>query len=403
MSTELIFGYCDPRFEQVADVLRHSLESKFEVGASFAVEIEGEMVMDLWGGHKDAERTMPWQQDTIVNVFSVTKGVTAICAAKLIEQGHLDLHQKVSHYWPEYGCNGKENTTVLDFLCHRAAMFGFRDQVPLDDWTNWGQFTGMLAAQAPFAEPNSIQAYHALTFGWLVGELIRRVDGRTVGVYFKEEIANPLGLDFAIGLDDSDMARCAQMLMLDELPSISQLNVLKYLPDFLLSKSLTNIKAAVSRGFNPIAFDGRAMDNPNFANTTEWRRAEIPAANGHGVASSLATLYGILSNGGSRDGNEVLKPETIELLRTVHSNGPDMVLFGLNYKFGLGHMLNAPITPIGRNRSESMFGHTGIGGAVVFGDVEKKLGFSFFNNQQHKDLKLYETSNKLAKALYSIL
>lgn len=403
MSTELIFGYCDPRFEQVADVLRHSLESKFEVGASFAVEIEGEMVMDLWGGHKDAERTMPWQQDTIVNVFSVTKGVTAICAAKLIEQGHLDLHQKVSHYWPEYGCNGKENTTVLDFLCHRAAMFGFRDQVPLDDWTNWGQFTGMLAAQAPFAEPNSIQAYHALTFGWLVGELIRRVDGRTVGVYFKEEIANPLGLDFAIGLDDSDMARCAQMLMLDELPSISQLNVLKYLPDFLLSKSLTNIKAAVSRGFNPIAFDDRAMDNPNFANTNEWRRAEIPAANGHGAASSLATLYGILSNGGSRDGNEVLKPETIELLRTVHSNGPDMVLFGLNYKFGLGHMLNAPITPIGRNRSESMFGHTGIGGAVVFGDVEKKLGFSFFNNQQHKDLKLYETSNKLAKALYSIL
>ena len=372
MSTELIFGYCDPRFEQVADVLRHSLESKFEVGASFAVEIEGEMVMDLWGGHKDAERTMPWQQDTIVNVFSVTKGVTAICAAKLIEQGHLDLHQKVSHYWPEYGCNGKENTTVIDLLCHRAGMFGFRDQVPLDDWTNWGQFTGMLAAQAPFAEPNSIQAYHALTFGWLVGELIRRVDGRTVGVYFKEEIANPLGLDFAIGLDDSDMARCAQMLMLDELPSISQLNVLKYLPDFLLSKSLTNIKAAVSRGFNPIAFDGRAMDNPDFANTSEWRRAEIPAANGHGVASSLATLYGILSNGGSRDGNEVLKPETIELLRTVHSNGPDMVLFGLNYKFGLGHMLNAPITPIGRNRSESMFGHTGIGGAVVFGDVEKK-------------------------------
>ena len=403
MSTELISGYCDPRFEQVADVLRHSLESKFEVGASFAVEIEGEMVMDLWGGHKDAERTMPWQQDTIVNVFSVTKGVTAICAAKLIEQGHLDLHQKVSHYWPEYGCNGKENTTVIDLLCHRAGMFGFRDQVPLDDWTNWGQFTGMLAAQAPFAEPNSIQAYHALTFGWLVGELIRRVDGRTVGVYFKEEIANPLGLDFAIGLDDSDMARCAQMLMLDELPSISQLNVLKYLPDFLLSKSLTNIKAAVSMGFNPIAFDGRAMDNPDFANTSEWRRAEIPAANGHGVASSLATLYGILSNGGSRDGNEVLKPETIELLRTVHSNGPDMVLFGLNYKFGLGHMLNAPITPIGRNRSESMFGHTGIGGAVVFGDVEKKLGFSFFNNQQHKDLKLYETSNKLAKALYSIL
>ena len=403
MTAEIIAGDWDPRFNKVVDVFRDSLTSRFEVGASFAVEVEGEMLINLWGGHQDAQRTKPWQHDTIVNVFSVTKGVTAICAAKLIEQGHLDLHQKVSHYWPEYGCNGKENTTVLDLMCHRGGMFGFRDEPPLDQWTHWNAFTEMLAAQAPFVEPGSVQAYHALTFGWLVGELIRRIDGRSVGTYFKQEIAQPLNLDFAIGLEESDLVRCADMLMLKELPSISQLNVLKYLPDFILSKSFKNIKSAVSRGYNPIAFDGRAMDNPDFANTDEWRKAEIPAANGHGVASSLATLYGILSNGGSRGGIEVLKPKTIELLRQIHSNGPDLVLFGLNYKFGLGHMVNAPITPIGANRSQSMFGHTGIGGAVVFGDVEKKLGFSYFNNQQHKDLRLYETANKLSKALYSIL
>ena len=138
------------------------------LGASFAVEVEGEMLINLWGGHQDAQRTKPWQHDTIVNVFSVTKGVTAICAAKLIEQGHLDLHQKVSHYWPEYGCNGKENTTVLDLMCHRGGMFGFRDDPPLDQWTHWNAFTERLAAQAPFVEPGSVQAYHALTF-WLVG------------------------------------------------------------------------------------------------------------------------------------------------------------------------------------------------------------------------------------------
>lgn len=404
MTRELVSGYCDPRFKEVANVFSQSLASKFEVGASFSVELKGELVIDLWGGHQDSLRTKAWQKDTIVNVFSVTKGITAICAARLIEQGLIDIDQKVAHYWPEYGVNGKEGTTVLDLLCHRAANFGFQDEVPLEQWTDWNLFTELLASQKPFAEPGSIQAYHALTFGWLVGELIRRVDGRTVGVYFKEELAKPLGLDFAIGLNESEIARCAEMLMLDKLPSISQLNILKLIPNALLSESLKNIKLAVNSGYNPIAFDNRALaDNPNFANTMEWRKGEIPAANGHGTASSLAVLYGILSQGGSRGGIRVLKPETIELLRSVHSNGPDLVLFGLNYKFGLGHMVKAPITPIGLNKSRSMFGHTGIGGSVVFGDVDKKLGFSFFNNQQHRDMRLYETATNLAKKLYQVL
>ncbi|MBT6779638.1 MAG: beta-lactamase family protein [Porticoccaceae bacterium] len=403
MPTELVSGYCDAKFEKVAEVFNRSFESEFEVGASFAVEIEGEMVINLWGGHQDAQRSQAWQENTLVNVFSVTKGVTAICAARLIEQGRLDLVQKVSHYWPEYGCNGKENTTVLDLLCHRAGMFGFQSGVPLNQWTDWHQFTDLLGAQKPFAEPNSMQGYHALTFGWLVGELIRRVDGRSVGQYFKEELAEPLGLDFVIGMGDRDMARCADMLMLGKLPTIDQFKALRFVPDLFLSKALKDMKLAVVKDFNSVAFDPNAINDPDVSNTREWRSAEIPAANGHGVASSLAKLYGILSNGGSRNGVEVLKAETVELLRKVHSYGPDLVLFGLPYRFGLGHMVNAPFTPIGLNKSTSMFGHTGIGGAVVFGDMDKKVGFSYFNNQQHKDLKLYETSNKLAKTLYSLL
>ena len=404
MAEVLVSGYCDPRFEPVAEVFRHSLNSQFEVGASFAVEHKGEMIIDLWGGHQDAERSKNWSSDTIVNVFSVTKGVTAVCVARLIEEGQIDVNEKVSHYWPEYGCNGKEDTTVLDILCHRSANFGFQNEIPTDKWTDWQLFITHLSEQAPFEVPGLVQAYHALTFGWLVGELVRRVDGRSVGTYFREELAKPLDLDFKIGLDDADFDRCADMLMLEKLPSISQLNILKYVPDFALSKGFRNIKLAVNSGYNPIAFDNRALaDNPNFANTAEWRKAEIPAANGHGTASSLALLYGILSTGGARDGFQVLKSETIDLLRTVHSNGPDLVLFGLNYKFGLGHMVNAPFTPIGLNKNRNMFGHTGIGGSVVFGDVEKGIGFSFFNNQQHKDLALYETANKLTKAVYQIV
>ncbi|HAZ80958.1 MAG TPA: serine hydrolase [Porticoccaceae bacterium] len=401
MVSHVVSGFCDPCFSKIEAVFRHSIESQFEVGASVAIEYEGKLVVDLWGGYKDAKRTQLWQQDTLVNVWSVTKGITAICAAQLIEQGRLDINQKVSFYWPEYGCNGKENTTILDLMCHRAGMFGFQDDIPQNEWQDWQKFTDLLAHQAPFVEPSSIQGYHAITFGWLVGEIIRRIDGRSVGTYFKEEIAIPLGLDFTIGLAESDLSRCADTLLLDSLPSFAQLALLRYIPNFLLPQLLKDVKHAATENHNAIAFDASLFEDVSFVNSNEWRMAEVPAANGHGVASSLATLYGILSTGGSRDGIDVLQVKTIDLLRQVHSSGPDMVLFGLPYRFGLGHMVNAPLTPIGRQKS--MFGHTGVGGAVAFGDVDKKLGFSFFNNQQHQAVDLYKTANNLSKALYSLI
>jgi CubicO group peptidase (beta-lactamase class C family) len=401
MSEQLVSGYCDPCFQAVGDVFKQSLQSKFEVGASLAIEYRGEMLVNMWGGYQDAARSKVWLEDTIVNVWSVTKGVAAICAARLIEQGKLDLEQKVAHYWPEYGCHGKQNTTVMDVLCHRAGMFGFADVIPTDQWRNWHLFTEMLANQKPFVSPGSLQGYHAITFGWLVGELIRRVDGRSVGTYFKEEFAQPLNLDFSIGLSEEHFSRCADTLLLDSLPSIPQLQLLRYIPGFLLPSLLKDIKSAIAVGYNDVAFDVSVFEDTSFVNQAEWRAAEIPAANGHGVAASLAKLYGILSAGGSRDGLSVLKPETIELMRATYSSGPDMVLFGLPYHFGLGQMVNAPMTPITNKRK--MFGHTGIGGAVAFADVDKQLGFSFFSNQQHAAQDMYKTANALSKALYQLI
>jgi len=401
MNTAIISGYCHPRFEKVAEIFSSAVDCGFEVGASLAIEHQGEMVVNLWGGHQDEARTKPWQEDTIVNVFSVTKGVVATCAARLIEQGLLDIHQKVSHYWPEYGCNGKQDTKVIDLLCHRAGMFGFQHELPVDEWRNWQKFTDLLAAQAPFRAPGESQGYHALTFGWLVGELIRRIDGRSVGTYFSEEIARPLGVDFKIGIDESDLSRCADTLMLNNKSTLAVLGLISYIPDMLLSKSLRGVKGAVKSGDYSVAFAARALDGDDAVNSTEWRLAEVPAANGHGTAVSLAKLYGILSNGGSRNGQHLLKPETIKQVTSVHSDGPDGVLFGLPYQFGLGYMLNAPLTPIGAKAG--MFGHTGIGGEVTFGDLDNNLGFSFLNNRQHSLGNLYKTANDLSKALYKVL
>ena len=202
MSDDLVEGYCDPRFQSVRDQFAQALASGFDTGASVAVEHQGEMVVNLWGGYKDREKTDPWSKDTLINVFSTTKAITATCFLQLVERGKVDLGALVGDYWPEYACNGKEKTRVSDFLCHRAAMHGFQGGVPQFDYREWDRWTEALAQQQPFRAPGTTQGYHALTYGWLVGELIRRIDGRSVGQYFREEIAEPFGLDFKIGLED---------------------------------------------------------------------------------------------------------------------------------------------------------------------------------------------------------
>ena len=396
----MISGYCDSRFTRVADVFRRSIRSGHEIGATLAIEYQGQMIVNLWGGYRDRHRKQAWAEDTIVNVFSVTKGVVAICAARLFEQGKLDLQETVSHYWPEYGCEGKGATKVFELLSHRAAMHGFRDAIPDGSWQDWEFFTRLLERQRPFGVPGAKQSYHALTFGWLVGELIRRVDGRSVGNYFRDEFARPLHLDFKIGLDRSDIARCAYKEMFRTSKIFPTIDFVRYLPDLILPKALKNIKDAVCSGDFNVAFPV-TFDPSTIVNSESWRLAEIPAANGHGTAASLATLYGIISNGGCRNEFRLLAPETIELATKVMSNGPDTVLFGLPFKFGLGFMVDSPSTPISYDKRR--FGHSGIGGETAFGDLENGVGFAFLSNKQHGFRDLYRTANQLARAFYKVL
>ena len=402
----MIKGYCDPKFQKVYDAFSNAITSDFETGAALAIEHQGKIITNLWGGYQDLNKTKEWEEDTLVNVFSVTKGVTATCISRLIDQGKLDPNKSVGDYWPEYSCNGKEDTKVSDLLCHRAAMFGFKDGIPLGSFQDWDKFTQSLQMQAPYRKPGISQGYHALTFGWLVGELIRRVDGRTVGAYFKEEIADPLDIDFHIGLAESEFERCADMLMLPreniKLPG----EFLKYVPNFFLPQKLKNFKAALLSGDFKEAFQERDEDNDNYVNSHDWRMAEIPSANGHGTAKSLATLYGILSNGCSRNGVSIMSEASLQDAITPHSSGPDSVLFGAPIKFGLGYELAQGIATVGNispTLNNQMFGHAGVGGAVAFGDPERGIGYGFICNQQHDPKKLYQTSNLLTEELYSII
>jgi len=402
----MIKGYCDPKFQNVYDTFANAITSGFETGAALAIEHQGKIIINLWGGYQDKEKTKLWEEDTLVNVFSVTKGVTATCISRLIDQGKLDPSKSVGNYWPEYACNGKENTKVSDLLCHRAAMFGFKDGIPSGSFQDWKKFTKQLQMQAPYRKPGISQGYHALTFGWLAGELIRRVDGRTVGTYFKEEIADPLNIDFHIGLPESEFVRCADMLMLPmeniKLPG----EFLKFIPNFFLPQKLQNFKAALLSGDFMEAFQTREEDDDNYVNSLDWRVAEIPSANGHGTAKSLATLYGILSNGCSRDGISIMSESSLQNAIRPHSSGPDSVLFGAPIKFGLGFELAQGIAKMGNispTLNNKMFGHAGVGGAVAFGDPDKGIGYGFICNQQHNPKELYQTSNLLTEALYSII
>ena len=402
----MIKGQCDPRFKKIKDIFSYSLESGFETGAALAIEYKGEVIVNLWGGHRDSNKSLEWEENTLINVFSVTKGITAICVSKLIDEGKLDHNQKVSYYWPEYGCNGKEDTIVSDFLCHRAGMFGFQNGMPKGSWQNWQNFVSHLEAQTPYSMPGTSQGYHALTYGWLVGELFRRVDGRTVGEYFNEEIAIPHDIDFHIGLQKKDFSRCADMLMLDFIQNIEQVKFLKFIPNLILPTKIKTLKAALLKGDFLEAFQTREEDEIDFVNSDDWRLAEIPSANGHGTAKSLAKLYGILSNTSSQRENSIVSIDTLELAITPHSSGPDSVLFGAGIKFGLGFELEGGIATAGsifKNKHSKMFGHAGVGGAVAFGDLDYNLGYGFVCNQQHDLRRIYQTNNQITTELYSLV
>ena len=367
MTTTLaIQGVCDPRFETVKEAFAQNFADYGEVGAAVAVMVGGRLVVDLWAGHADAALSRSWQQDTIVNVFSTTKGMTAICAHRLADQGLLDIDAPVAKYWPEFAQAGKDEIPVRYLLSHRAGLSAIRKLLPPGSAYDWERMTSALAAEEPWWQPGSKHGYHALTFGYLVGEVVRRISGKSLGTYFSDEVAGPLGLDFYIGLSEQDDARVAEMLPMP-LPEPGE--------DNLIAKAFSDPQSMTFKAFaNP-----PDLMVPGTVNSRPWRVAEIPAANGHADARSLARIYGALAQGGELDGIDVLSLGAIDRARVEQSYGDDAVLLGLLSRFGMGFMLDLPehrIVP-----QSDIFGHPGAGGSIGFADPEAGLGFGYVMNK----------------------
>jgi CubicO group peptidase (beta-lactamase class C family) len=353
-----------------------------EIGASVAVARHGELVVDLWAGHADAARTRPWQRDTIVNLYSTTKGPTALCALRLVEQGDLDLDAPVAAYWPEFAAAGKQGVPVRWLLSHRAGLPAVRQLLPPELLYDWKGMCDALAAEAPWWEPGSDFGYHPLTYGWLVGEVVRRVSGKSLGRFFRDHFAGPLSLDLHIGVPEAALPRCADISMLAPPPE------------------LTAAMASVDGEPSPVFL---AFANPMGTgdhNSEAYRRAEIPAINGHGNARSLALLYGALANGGSAGGVRLLDASTIELARTEQSRGTDRLL-SLPIRLGLGFWLSQPDEPgFGFGPGTGSFGHPGAGGSVGFADPETGIGFGYAMNRAGSHLELDPRALALIGAVY---
>ena len=385
--TAPIHGWTDPRFDAVREAFVQNFEKSQELGAAVAVYLHGEPVVDLWGGWYTPDRDREWDRNTLVNVFSATKGLVAFCAHRLVEQGKLDLDAPVAHYWPEFAAAGKESIPVRWLLSHRAGMAAVRRPLVLEDMFDWQTMTEALAEQEPWWTPGEKHGYHALTYGWLVGEVVRRIDGRSIGTFWQEEFAAPLGLDAHIGTGPEFDNRISTVI---EPP-----------PDAGFPDMEVAFGGADSVGF--AAFTNPPVLNPGgepFPARRDWRAAEIPAANGHTTARSLARVYGAAASGGEVDGVHVLNPETIEQGIAEQSTGPDASMM-IETRFGLGWALTADHAPYGPN--PRAFGHPGAGGSLGFGDLDAEIGFGYTMNQMGNALYVDPRVSVLIDAVYASL
>ena len=356
-------GSCDPRFDAMRAILATNLASGADVGASAAVVLDGQMVVDLWGGWADEARTTPWQADTITNVWSSTKTMMALSALMLVDRGQLDVDAPVAEYWPEFAANGKAGVLVRHLLSHTSGVSGWDQPVEIGDLYDWGKSTSMLAAQAPWWEPGTASGYHALNQGHLVGEVIRRITGRQLGEFFRTEVAEPIGADFHIGLAPSEFGRVANVIPPPPMP---------------IDLATLDMDSVAMR-----TFTGPAPD-ASVAWTPEWRQADIGAANGHGNARSVALAQSAISNGGVANGVKLLSPDAIEQIFRVQADGLDQVLM-LPVTFGIGFGLpNETVPHLPPGRKVCFWG--GWGGSVVVNDLDNRMTVTYMMNRMAEGL-----------------
>ncbi|MFD9793694.1 serine hydrolase domain-containing protein [Streptomyces sp. NPDC059070] len=381
-----VHGHCDARFAAVRTAFEENFRSRGELGAAVAVTLGGESVVDLWAGWADGARTRPWERDTLVNVWSTTKGATALCAHVLADRGLLDLDAPVAGYWPEFAAAGKESVTVRQLLAHRAGLAGLREPHTLAQLFDWRLTTARLAATEPWWEPGSRSGYHALTFGFLVGEVVRRVSGLLPGAFLSQEVTGPLGIDFSIGLPGKEAGRAAELVQ----PPAAGTGRLA-----ALFAELAPVGVAALT--NPLA---TAAD----ANTPEWRAAELPAANGHGTARAVAELYGVYAGRGRWRGHRVLSPETVERVREGQGACRDLVIGpGVPHEteLGLGLWLSGTGRSYGPN--PRAVGHDGFGGSCGLADPEAGLSLGYVMNRMGSHIVDDPRKMALVEAVYDAL
>lgn len=356
-----IGGTCDPRFATVGEAFATNFAERGEVGAAVCVVAGGRTVVDLWGGWADADRTRPWRADTLVNVFSVGKGLAALCCARLGAAGLLEVDDPVARVWPAFARAGKEGVTVAQVLSHRAGLPAVRRRLPPGAMLDHRRMTAALADQAPWWEPGTAHGYHTNTFGFLVGEVVRRVDGRTLGTMLRQDVAGPLGADVHVGLPDTEHHRVAEFLWDLEPPPEAE-------PEGLTDDQLMEYNGY----FNPSGLSGAGV-----VNTPEWRRAELPSTNAHASARGVARVYQALAGWGRLGRVEVVDRGTLEAFTAERSSGPDLVLHRPS-RFGLGFQLTQPERPLGPGARA--FGHFGAGGSLGFCDPDAGLAFAYVMN-----------------------
>jgi len=374
MAEAPIGGLCPPRFAAVRQAFEANFASGLELGARFALAVEGEIVIDLIGGWADRAQTRPFAADTLTPIFSTTKALAAFMIARLVGEGRLDYGQRVAEVWPEFAAAGKAEVTVDQVMSHRAGLPGFAEPMAASDWFDWDLICAKLAAMPPMWKPGEQSGYHPVTFGYLAGEIFRRVDGRGLGTALREDIAAPLGLDLWIGLPDAEHGRCADVRRPPAMPDLGIMNDAKRVA-FL----------------TPWA-------SPGGVSQAEWRRAEIPSVTGHATAPALARLMAILANGGVLDGRRYLTAEAIEAAARSRGRGEDLIL-PYEMSWGAGFIRNEGLGIYGPGGQS--FGHSGWGGSCAFADPQRRVSGAYVMNRQSAELIADARARRLIDAAYA--
>jgi CubicO group peptidase (beta-lactamase class C family) len=375
-----LHGIYDPAFEAVRDAFVANFTEPGEIGASVAVVVEGAPKVNLWAGWADPARTRAWEQNTLTNVWSTTKAITSLCAHVLIDRGELDPDAPVARYWPEFAQAGKEDMPVRWLLCHKSGLTGLAVPAAVTDYYDWDKITGLLAGQEPLFPPGTTTGYQAMTFGFLVGEVIRRITGQTVGQFTAAEIASPVGADFFVGLPASELGRCSDVQGVR--PTEAEQSA--------LAQAYANAApAALAALLNPSLTGDEA-------NSPEWRQAEIPAANGHTTALALATIFGAVADGSGT----FISERTLATVRAGEGKHTDLVL-GFPLEFGLGIALSGPEGHFGPN--PAAFGHDGFGGSAVGCDPEAGVAFGYVMNRMGMNLADDPRKMAIIDAVYQSL